>query len=222
MNSITPFWLIVSLIFFSLVPILIGVCTSYLKINIVVGMLRNGLGTQHAPSNLVIMVLSLSLSIFIMAPVVERSLELSDGLFNNVSDKNFSKGFDLKNLKPVLKPWQDFMQQQSGSYEIEVLQELAKQHHLSNVLDEENSKNEIPLYILVPAFLLSELKEAFSMGFIILLPFLVIDLIIANILAGMGMYMLSPTIISLPIKLLFFVMSDGWLLLSQSLISSYH
>ena len=222
MISITPYWLIISLLAFSFLPILIGTCSSYLKINIVLGMLRSGLGTQHAPSTLVIMVLSLALSAFVMAPVIEKCLERSDVIFNEFSEKKSSLKLDIEKLKDVFQPWQEFMKVHSGAYEIDVFQELAKSRYLSNSNDKhENNSSGIPLYVIFPAFILSELKEAFLMGFILLLPFLVIDLIVANILAGMGMYMLSPTMISLPLKLLFFVMADGWLLLSQSLITSY-
>ena len=215
MNQITslhPYWLVITALAFALIPIAIGICTSYLKISIVLGMLRNGLGTQHAPSNLVVMALSLALTLLIMGSTIDKSLQGVD-LISQSKTELAPNLKSLKKLQPLFEPWREFMQQHAGEHELATLQAATLK---------EGSEDQITAWVLIPAFLLTELKEAFAMGFILLLPFLVIDLIVSNILAGMGMYMLSPAMISLPLKLLFFVISDGWLLLSRSLIVSYN
>ncbi|MCB0335660.1 MAG: EscR/YscR/HrcR family type III secretion system export apparatus protein, partial [Bdellovibrionales bacterium] len=122
-------------------------------------------------------------------------------------------------VKGVFEPFAEFMRFHSGKRELETLQRLAPS--LERELSQDSSDEPTALHIALPAFVLTELKEAFAMGFVLLLPFLAIDLIVANILVGLGMFMVSPVMVALPLKLLLFIMADGWLLLTQGLIRSY-
>lgn len=206
-----PLWLIVLAAAVAILPILIGILTSYVKINIILSFLRSGLGAQQVPGNLVIMALSLALTAYIMSPVISKTFEIGENI--QVEDFKGSPNFEnLKKLTPLFAPWSEFMLKHSGEREIAVLTQLA---------EEEKTKEEPPIRIVIPAFVLTEIKAAFMMGFMVLLPFLVIDLVVANVLTGMGMYMLSPVIVSLPLKLILFVMADGWLLLTKGIIQSY-
>jgi len=227
MDRLNPIWLVVFTAVFAALPLLVGVATSYLKISIVLGILRSGLGTQHTPGALVTMVLSLALSLYIMAPVFEASYQAASAM--KLEERLRSPSPDmLVSLGPVLKPWRDFMLHHAGRREIETLTLLATPRIAAATVDsgaglaQTVHENVDPaLLVLIPAFILSEVKEAIAMAFVLVLPFMVIDLIVANVLAGMGMYMLSPVIISLPLKLILFVAVDGWLLLAKGLIASY-
>lgn len=192
----------------ALVPSILGVLTAYLKVSIVLGMLRNALGTQQTPSGLLIMAVSFAFTWLIMSPVFlstyDRWIE-KQGVF--------SKGITKENLavlNEVFTPWQEFLKTHSGDREKQFIKETIK----DSVTDED-------WRVIIPSFILTELKEAFAMALMLLLPFAVIDLVVANILGGMGMFMVSPTLISLPLKLLVFTTSDAWLFLSKALVGSY-
>jgi len=208
-HSLNPYWLVIGIFIFSIIPIIVGTCSSYLKISIVFGMLRNGLGTQHIPSNLIIVLLSLSLSLIVMQKEFYESSQLVEGLVVNEKLTDFTFLDFKNNLKAISAPWKRFMVAHTGEHELKVLKSI---HH-------DESKESIGM--IVSAFILSELKEAFAMGFVLLIPFLIIDLIIVNVLTGLGIQTLTPSIVSLPLKLFFFVMADGWLLVSKNLISSF-
>lgn len=211
MPELHPYMLLVSAFVLGFVPIAVGACTSYLKISIVLGMLRNALGTQHAPGALIVMVLSVALSMYVMQPVIDQTLSAAQSLpLQTVFEKPSLDG--LRKLEPLAAPWRGFMEKHAGKREVRTFASLDG----APAASAENSWR-----VLLPAFVVSELKQAFAMGFVLLLPFLVIDLIVANILVGMGMQMVSPVMIALPLKLLLFVLSDGWLLLSRGLILSY-
>ena len=207
-----PGWLVLSITGLSLMPLAVAVLTSYMKVSIVLGILRSGLGAQQVPSNLVLAVLAMALSFHIMSPVLERSLDRAEAI-----DKNQLKNSEYltRSVRGVLAPWIDFLYAHSGKRELASFSELDQQGNALNL------GKRPPLRVLLPAFVISELKESFSMAFVILLPFLVIDLIVSNILVGLGMFMVSPIMISLPLKIAFFVASDAWLLLSRALVYSY-
>lgn len=211
MSSINPIWLLMCAVFLALVPLLIGLVTSYIKISIVLGLFRSGLGAQQVPSGLVVMALSFAMTLFVMAPTLEETRRIGE----TVDFARLAANPKLENLKPLevlLEPWTSFVSEHAGAAEVAAFTGLAAP----------KSKLEgRSLRVLIPAFILSELKEAFAMGFVLLLPFLVVDLIVANILVGMGMYMVSPVMISLPLKLILFVLCDGWMLLTKGLIASY-
>lgn len=213
-SQIHPLWLLGLSVAVALLPTLIALTTSYLKVSVVVGMMKSALGIQHAPGVMGEMALTLAVTIYVMTPVVEETaLHLS-----KVPIQAFlaSPSQDTaKALLPAFAPIRRFLSTHAGDREVYELSDAAVAG------DEVQTKEEAPLKVLLPAFILTELKEGFSMGFRLLLPFLAVDLIVANILAGMGMMMVSPTMITLPLKLLLFVAADGWLLLTRALIASY-
>lgn len=230
MQTMNPYWMIFITAFVALVPIALGLVTSYVKVSVVLSMVRNALGTQQVPGTLVIMALSFALTCFIMGPVVERSFENAKGV-KLASLVNTQPNLELLNQAAgIFEPWREFLHRHSGARELGALQSLdAERATADRAVDAAKPEpakaptgaEQPALRVLLPAFVLSELKEAFMMGFLVLLPFLVIDLIVANILAGMGMFMMSPTMISLPIKLLVFVLSDAWLIIIRGLVLSY-
>jgi type III secretion protein R len=221
--ALNPAWYVGFTAVLALLPLILGTLTSYIKISVVLGMMRSGLGAQQVPGNLVIAALAIALSGFVMAPVFEESLRNAEKVSNSVALPQAGEIPNLAmltKLQPLVEPWRAFLEKHAGAREKLALQKLA--------VNETPSKNQVatteaptPLRILFPAFILSELKEAFAMGFVLLLPFLIIDLVVANILAGMGMYMVSPVMISLPLKLILFVTVDGWILLTRGLVHSY-
>ena len=212
LSNTHPLWILGFTFALTLVPLLIGATTSYLKISIVLALLRNGLGLQQSPNALVVMVLALALSFLVMGPAIRETNKIAQTV-SLAKLKSAPSTEVLARLMEVIKPWRTFLERHAGSNEVRALRELS--------LEAQSAEAPPTLDILIPAFVLSELKEAFSMGFLLLLPFLVIDLVVANILAGLGMYMVSPAMISLPLKLLLFVSVDGWLLLSRALVLSY-
>ncbi len=222
MNGVHPIWLVVLSAGLALFPILVGMGTSYIKVSIVLGMLKSALGAQNTPGSIVIMAMSLALTVFVMSPVLEQTaIRLQAADIGAVA-----KNGDLKNIStllPILEPWKSFISRHASERERKVLRELAldmaTKSNPSEVLAQPSPEDSFR--ILIPAFVLTELRQAFTMGFMLLLPFVVIDLIVANILAGLGMFMVSPVMISLPLKLLLFVASDGWLVLTRALIGSY-
>jgi type III secretion protein R len=217
-DSIHPYWLIVVSLTLSMLPILVGLCSAYLKVSVVLGLLRSGLGAQQVPSGMLIMALSAALSAYIMAPVCTKTYELAQKL--DLSQTRAAPQMNvLVQMAPLLEPWREFLLAHCGERELRMLSSPSGAE--AAVSSEGKAVVKHDLYVVIPAFVLSEIKEAFAMGFVLLLPFLIIDLIVANVLAGMGMMMVSPAMISLPLKLLLFVAADGWLLLSRSLILSY-
>lgn len=215
-NSFNPIWLIVLSGMLALFPIVAGLMTSYIKISVVLGLLRNALGAQQVPSQLVVMGLTMAMTLYIMAPILNRSIEVADGLKIEISES--PKLSELKKLAPIFGPWREFLEKHAGKREMAV---LAEEESKSTDAATPEANQPKSLRLIWTAFIITELKQAFAMGFVLLIPFLVIDLIVANVLVGMGMSMVSPVLISLPIKILIFVVADGWLLLTQALIKSY-
>jgi len=222
MQNLNPFWMIFATSFIALLPIALGLITSYVKVSVVLSMVRNALGTQQVPGTLVIMALSFALTCFIMGPVVERSVEKAKE-FKLAAVMTSQPTLEMLSQAAVLfEPWREFLRRHAGARELSALQTLdAEREGDGAAPSAQLASGEPAVRVLLPAFVLSELKEAFMMGFLVLLPFLVIDLIVANVLAGMGMFMMSPTMISLPIKLLVFVLSDAWLIIIRGLVLSY-
>jgi type III secretory pathway component EscR len=208
-----PYWLLIVAGVFAIVPVILGVASSYLKISIVLGVLKNALGTQTFPNQLIVMALSICLSFFVMHPVIEQSVKLAPSE-DFVKLQKLPSAKEFSNYAVMLTPWISFLEKHAGAKEIEVFRNLATKSEGSTSVNN-------GLHILLPAFMVSELKEACLMAFFVLLPFLVIDLIVSNILVGLGMFMLSPVLVSLPLKLLLFVVADGWILLLKSLVNSY-
>lgn len=191
----------------SLAPSFVILTTSFTRILVVFGFLRRALGTQSAPPNQVLAGLALFLTIFIMLPVWKEI------------DKTAVKPYQAQELsaeqawKEGFKPLRKFMASQTGESEYALFVELSG--------EPPEDIGEAEMNLLVPAFILSELKTAFKLGFLIYLPFLLIDLVTATVLMSLGMMMLPPMMISLPIKVLFFVLADGWTILIRGILSSF-
>jgi type III secretion protein R len=224
-SGTSPLWLVVAAMALSLVPIAVGLTKSYLKISIVLGMLKQGLGAQQMPGNLVVMAISLALSLIVMGPVIEKcGANLQTNLPKKFDGMPTAENIAL--LKSALEPWGEFLALHAGEREkvfVSTLQPQTKSIEKEAKKTDDNGssqKNSLGFGLLL-AFMLTELKEAFSMGFVLLLPFLVIDLVVSNILVGLGMFMVTPAMITLPLKLIVFVLCDGWMLLSKGLVISY-
>ncbi|MGN6670180.1 MAG: flagellar type III secretion system pore protein FliP [Candidatus Nucleicultricaceae bacterium] len=192
----------------SLAPSLLVMVTSFTRIIVVLSFLRSALGLQQSPPNAVLMSLALFLTAFVMAPSIERSYK--EGILPYSEEKISEEEAFIRTVAPM----KEFMLQQVKERELDLFMNLAKIEPLKDV-------TETPLRVLIPAFMISELKRAFEIGFLIFLPFIVIDMLVASILMSMGMMMLPPMMISLPFKIIFFVMVDGWYLLSGSLLKSF-
>ena len=192
----------------TLLPSMLLMMTSFVRIIIVLSLLRQALGTGQTPPNMVLVGLSLFLTLFIMSPVF-------DSIYQNalLPYMNGSMPFE-KALALAEAPVRNFMTLQTREDDITMFMQIAQKKEVA-------SAAEVPFTTLMPAFITSELKSAFTIGFMIYIPFVVIDLIVASVLMSMGMMMLSPMIISMPFKLMLFVLVDGWTLLMGSLTSSF-
>jgi flagellar biosynthetic protein FliP len=204
----TPILVLLGLTLLSLVPAILLTCTSFTKILVVLGLTRNALGLQQIPPNQVLAGLALFLSLFIMAPVLSHMNH--DGLQpylhgHKTQTQAWNDGID---------PLRGFMLDQTGDKEIALLTDVAHRPEPERPAD-------VAMTTLVPAFILSELKQAFIIGFMIFIPFLVIDIVVSAGLMSLGMMMMPPVLVSLPFKLLLFVMVDGWSLIVTSLVKSY-
>nr|WP_153100001.1 type III secretion system export apparatus subunit SctR [Paraburkholderia hayleyella] len=211
---VDPVGLALTLALFSLVPMLVVVCTSFLKISTVLMMLRNALGIQQVPPNIALYALSLILTSYIMAPVAQR-------MYDQVSaSPTETRSLDtfFHQIDSGAEPLRHFMMRNSQPAQRDFFLDTA--HRLWGK-DTPADLKEDNFMILMPAFMVSELKVAFQVSFLLFLPFLLIDLVISNILLAMGMMMVSPTMISLPIKLFLFIMLDGWTRLIHGLVLSY-
>lgn len=193
----------------SLAPSIVIMVTSFTRIVIVFSFLRNAIGLQQSPPNVVMASLALFLTLFIMSPILEKSYH--DGIAPLIEHKMDEKEAFEKTMKPL----QGFMLKNVRDKDLKLFMDMAK-------MSEVASPEALPYRIVVPAFIISELKRAFEIGFLIFLPFLVIDIVVASILMAMGMMMLPPVMISLPFKVIFFVLVDGWYLLCGSLMNSFH
>ncbi|KAF0863615.1 flagellar type III secretion system pore protein FliP [Pseudomonas sp. LD120] len=192
----------------SFIPAFVMLMTSFTRIIIVFSILRQALGLQQTPSNQILTGMALFLTMFIMAPVFDRVNQ--DALQPYLAEKLTSQEAVAKAQVPI----KDFMLAQTRSSDLELFMRLSKRTDIA-------SPDQAPLTILVPAFVTSELKTAFQIGFMIFIPFLIIDLVVASVLMAMGMMMLSPLIISLPFKIMLFVLVDGWALIIGTLAGSF-
>jgi type III secretory pathway component EscR len=214
MKTLSPETLLLVSLAIGLVPILIALGTCYLKFSIVLSLLRSGFGTQQAPSSSLVMALSMVMSLSVMQPVIHQTL----AAFNQVTISDVREGAFAEVLKrgeKVVAPWREFLLAHAGEREVKTFQRLATNDQGTPV-DEK-----ISLSTAMAAFVLSEIKKGFLIAFILLIPFFAIDLIVGNLLVALGLTMMSPNTVSLPLKILLFVSTDGWLLLAKGLITSY-
>lgn len=219
----------------SVLPSILLMTTSFIRISIVLGLLRRAIGTQQTPSNQIIIGLALFMTFFIMAPVLEKinqdaiqpyfngeitALEPGDtdpyGRIIQDGEKTVPKFYVMLMRSSI--PIRDFMWMQigtAGSQDVGMFMRMAR-------MSKPNNPNEVPMHVLIPAFMISELKKAFMMGFMIFIPFLILDIVTSSVLISMGMFQLPPAFISLPFKILLFVMVDGWSVLVHSLGDSFY
>ena len=193
----------------TLVPALLFTVTGFTRILVVLGFIRQGLGTQNAPPNQVLVGIALFLTIFVMAPTFTQiKKEAIDPLqAHKITQKQAFKRAEA--------PMREFMFDQTRTKDLALFAKLGK-------VEDVKTRADIPTHVLIPAFIISELKTSFQIGFLIFLPFLIIDLVVGATLMSMGMVMLPPVFISLPFKILLFVLVDGWNLVTRSLVESFH
>jgi type III secretion protein R len=218
MKTLSPELLLVASLGISMVPLMIAVGTCYLKFSIVLSLLKSGFGTQQAPSASLVMALSLVMSMVVMQPVISKTVDkLADVKIQELS--TLSVAVISERGSAIIDPWKSFLLQHAGDKELAVFNALAAEQPNTEATTVEREK--VPVVTAVAAFVLSEIKKGFTLAFFLLIPFFVIDLIVANLLVAMGLTMMSPVIVSLPIKILLFITSDGWLLLARNLIQAY-
>ena len=208
-GSQTPVQLLVLITLISILPGALLATTGFTRILIVLGFVRNALGTPTMPPNQVLVGIAFFLSLFVMAPTFNSiKKEAIDPLSHH-------KITQAQALQRGQEPLRQFMFRQTRDKDLALFAKLAH-------LKQPKTRADIPTYALIPAFIISELKTAFQIGFLIFLPFLIIDLVVSSTLMSMGMMMLPPVFISLPFKILLFVLVDGWNLVTQSLVQSFH
>jgi flagellar biosynthesis protein FliP len=193
----------------TLVPALLFTVTGFTRILIVLGFIRQGLGTPTAPPNQVLVGIALFLTLFVMAPTFN---EIKREAIDPLSDKRITQAEAFERGQ---EPLREFMFEQTRTGDLALFVRLAD-------MDQPDTRADIPTHVLIPAFIISELKTAFQIGFLIFIPFLLIDMIVASTLMSMGMVMLPPVFISLPFKILLFVLVDGWSLVTRSLVQSFN
>jgi len=192
----------------SLAPAILVMLTSFTRIAIVLSLLRQALGTNQMPPNQIIIGLSLFLTLFVMMPVWTAINE-------QALQPYLEKKMDQETaLKQVVQPLKKFMLKQTREQDLALLMDISRS-------DRPRNSEEVPISVLIPSFIISELKTAFQMGFLLYIPFLVIDMVVASVLLSMGMMMLPPIMVSLPFKLMIFVLADGWHLIVGSLVKSF-
>lgn len=216
-----PFALIILLVSLSLLPFLAMIATSYLKIVVVMSLIRNALGIQSIPPNMVINALAMILTFYIMAPMIGESWDI---LKAGIDKNKPATVAQTELIAEAAEPFRDFLVRQTQEKQVAFFVNTAEKLWAKT---DENGEM-VPAvvdpksyFVLIPAFCVSELTRAFQIGFLVYLPFIAIDIIVSNILLAMGMMMVSPVTISLPFKLLLFVMVNGWTLLIQGLVQSY-
>ncbi|MHB1650874.1 MAG: flagellar type III secretion system pore protein FliP [Desulfitobacteriaceae bacterium] len=204
----TSLQLMLLLTVLSLAPAILILMTSFTRIIVVLSFVRNALGTQQLPPTQVLIGLSLFLTFFVMAPTWNQinSQAVQPYLSSQITQ--------TEALTKAEEPLRTFMFKQTREKDLQLFVSLAK-------MDRPKTYRDIPTYVLIPSFIISELKTAFQMGFAVFIPFMVIDMIVSSTLMSMGMMMLPPMMISLPFKLLLFVLADGWHLVVQALVTSF-
>ena len=192
----------------SLVPAALFTLTGFTRILIVLGFIRTGLGTPTAPPNQVLVGIALFLTLFVMAPTFTK---IKDEAIDPLRAEKITQEVALKRAEG---PMREFMFDQTRTKDLALFVSMAK-------IERPKTRADVPTWVLIPAFTISELKTAFQIGFLIFLPFLIIDLVVSSTLMSLGMMMLPPVFISLPFKILLFVLVDGWNLVTRSIVESF-
>ena len=200
--------LIVLIAILSLAPSILVMMTSFVRIIVVLSFLRTALGTQQTPPNQVLVSLALFITAFIMMPTFERAYD--EGIEPLIAGQIT----EIDAFERVSQPFREFMLNQVREQDLELFVDIGG-------ISLEDTGDAMPMQVLIPAFMISELRRAFEIGFLIFVPFLIIDMVVSSILMAMGMMMLPPIIIALPFKIIFFVLVDGWYLIVGSLVRSF-
>ncbi|EOZ4487337.1 TPA: type III secretion system export apparatus subunit SctR [Salmonella enterica] len=209
-----PYALIILLVCLSILPFIVVSCTSFLKIAVVFSLLRNALGIQQIPPNMAIYGLALILTFFIMAPV---GMSINDNIQKepfSISDSSLYENID----RTVIKPYLSFLKKNTKAKQIRYFSQIGNKIWPKKY---QQRLNENSLFVMLPAFGITQLDEAFKIGLLLYLPFVAIDLIVSNILLALGMMMVSPTTISLPFKIMLFIIAGGWQYLIEKLVLSF-
>ena len=192
----------------SIAPSILIMVTCFTRIIIVLSFLRTAMGIQQVPPNTVLLSLALFLTFFIMQPVFQHCYD--EGIKPLISEEID----EVEAFKRTIKPLHAFMVRQTSDHDIQLFMDISRTPPVKNRVD-------LPLQVVIPAFMISEMKRAFEIGFLLFLPFLIIDVVVGSILMAMGMMMLPPTMVSMPFKIIFFVIVDGWYLVVGSLAKSF-
>ena len=192
----------------SLAPSILVMVTSFIRIMVVLSFLRTAMGTQQTPPNQVLVSLALFLTFFVMMPTFEAAFD------QGIQPLIEGEIEQAEAFERTVKPFRTFMMEHVREQDVVLFVDIAK-------IPPEEARKEMPMRVLIPAFMISELRRAFEIGFLIFIPFLIIDMVVASVLMAMGMMMLPPIIIALPFKIIFFVLVDGWFLIVGSLVRSF-
>lgn len=211
-NAVETLEILMLMTIITLLPSILIMMTSFTRIIIVLSFLKNALGLQQTPPNQVMVGIAIFLTLFIMSPVID---EINVNAYEPYKNEEITQEEFLTKASEPLKV---FMLKQTGKSELKMFTDMSKDEKIRNIQNLEK----LPLTIIIPSFLTSELKRAFIMGFLLFIPFLIIDMIVSSILMSMGMMMLPPVMISLPFKLLLFVIVDGWSLLFKTIVTSFN
>ncbi|MBD3401814.1 flagellar type III secretion system pore protein FliP [candidate division GN15 bacterium] len=204
----TTLQIVILITVLALAPSILIMITSFVRIAVVLSFLRHAIGTQQMPPNQLLVGLALIITFFVMSPIINQSY--NEGIKPYLEEQmEGEEAFDK-----AITPFRQFMLAQTREQDLALFVDIAQ-------LEEPNNADDIPLHVLIPGFVISELRTAFQIAFVIFVPFLVIDMVVASVLMSMGMMMLPPIIVSLPFKLLLFVLVDGWYLLVKSLVESF-
>lgn len=205
----TTLQIVIAMTVLALAPSILIMVTCFVRFAVVLAFLRQAIGIQQMPPGQILIALALILTFFVMSPVINKSY--NEGIKPYMEEKlEKEEAFDK-----AIAPFREFMLSQTREKDLALFVEIAN-------IDQPENENEIPLHVLVPGFVISELRTAFQIAFVLFVPFLVIDMVVASVLMSMGMMMLPPIIVSLPFKLLLFVLVDGWYLLIKSMVESFH
>lgn len=206
MNPVLQLLLVMSL--FSLLPVVFTCMTCFLRYAIVLSILKQALGTQQVPPAIVLLGLAIILTFYTMSPVFSQMWQMGEKPYKQTGNLVLA-------VQEGSKPLKEFMMKQTREKDLEYFVSLSRK-------TAPKTPEEISIWEVAPAYIISELRTAFEIGFIIFIPFIVLDLVVANVLLALGMFMLSPTIISLPFKLLIFIAVDGWSMIVQGLVGSFN
>lgn len=206
MNPVLQMLLVMTI--FSALPLMFTCMTSFLRYTIVFSMLKTALGTQQVPPAIVLVGLSMILTIYTMNPVFQKMWAMAEPVYTKNGDIAMA-------MVEGSKPLKEFMMKQTRQQDLTFFIEMSG-------APKPNTPDDITIWQVAPAYIVSELKTAFEIGFVIFVPFIVLDLVVANVLLALGMFMLSPTIISLPFKLLIFIAVDGWSMIVHGLVTSFN